>query len=250
MTALTKRVALTGLALAFACILRCGSSQASDPFDLAVNFAGMTPHIGQLLTVKLFDSTQNIFMSETSLQAVPSDSFQIDLGRRALSGHSYAIDFFADLNRNGVYDKPPTDHAWRIGLREVTHDTGIAFNHSTGFTDVNFPAKPRFALALFLVGMKSEQNKTMRIMICDSIYSLRVKDTVITAGADTLKTMLGRILVEGRSYRADLFIDENRNGVYDRPPVDHAWRIAIAPAGRDTAVLFQHSNNFVDISGF
>jgi hypothetical protein len=49
---------------------------------------------------------------------------------------SYNIDFYADFNENGMYDVPPTDHAWRIVLDDVNGDTTISFVHNTTFTDI------------------------------------------------------------------------------------------------------------------
>ena len=54
-------------------------------------------------------------------------------------GNSYNIDFFADLNGNRMYDKPPTDHAWRLQLMNVMGDTTLSFTHNTSFTDIGLP---------------------------------------------------------------------------------------------------------------
>jgi hypothetical protein len=52
------------------------------------------------------------------------------------AGKSYHVDFWADFNENGMYDTPPTDHAWRIELNDVTGDTTLTFIHNTDFTDI------------------------------------------------------------------------------------------------------------------
>lgn len=54
-------------------------------------------------------------------------------------------------------------------------------------------------------------------------------------------------LVEGEDLQIDLFVDANDNGVYDAPPVDHAWRLALSSVQMDGVLTFVHTANFVDI---
>jgi len=53
--------------------------------------------------------------------------------------HGYNIDFYADHNGNGIYDAPPTDHAWRLTFNSSTGDFIQDFTHNTNFTDIQWP---------------------------------------------------------------------------------------------------------------
>ena len=46
---------------------------------------------------------------------------------------SYRIDCFADFNRNGGGDAPPTDHVWSIAVPTPTGEAVVSASHSTTF---------------------------------------------------------------------------------------------------------------------
>ncbi len=48
-------------------------------------------------------------------------------------------------------------------------------------------------------------------------------------------------------YRVDFYADHNGNGMYDAPPVDHAWRVELTGFQADTIVPIQHNTDFTDI---
>ena len=54
-------------------------------------------------------------------------------------------------------------------------------------------------------------------------------------------------LVDGQTYQVDLFVDVNGNGLYDAPPVDHAWRIDLPNMQSDGSLTFVHNTMFTDI---
>ncbi|MGB3080650.1 MAG: T9SS type A sorting domain-containing protein, partial [Saprospiraceae bacterium] len=56
-----------------------------------------------------------------------------------LAPHSYNIDFYVDVNNNGTYDAPLTDHAWRRVLITPDKDTIVNFHPGETFTDITFP---------------------------------------------------------------------------------------------------------------
>ena len=94
---------------------------------------GMTPHVGQNLWLSVIDKETGI--SVDTVTAIAQTDFMVYV-KGILSGKSYNIDFFADHNKNGSYDKPPTDHAWRLELLNVKSDTMLLFMHNTSFTDI------------------------------------------------------------------------------------------------------------------
>lgn len=52
----------------------------------------------------------------------------------------------------------------------------------------------------------------------------------------------------GASYRIDFYADASGNGIYDPPPGDHAWRIAVPDVQGDTKMAFNHNLDFTDIA--
>ena len=58
------------------------------------------------------------------------------MSERLVPPASYYVDFYSDHNRNGQYDAPPADHAWRISLSDVAGDTVVNFAHNTNFTNI------------------------------------------------------------------------------------------------------------------
>jgi hypothetical protein len=118
------------------------SVPVQGPASLSMKFTGMTPHIGQMLVINVIDSINDSIVIDTGLAKVPSDTFEMSFGPKLMKAQSYRIDFFADLNKNGKYDKPPVDHSWRISLSKLMGDTTIAFVHTTNFTDIGSPKIP------------------------------------------------------------------------------------------------------------
>ena len=102
---------------------------------LGINFSGMTPHVGQMLTLYVRDSTTGEYQDTLSISQIPEaeftmESFGID------PGTTYQLDFYADHNNNGMYDAPPTDHAWRVVAGTSMGDLEVDFVHNTDFTDI------------------------------------------------------------------------------------------------------------------
>ena len=52
------------------------------------------------------------------------------------NGGTYMLDFYADLNGNGLYDAPPVDHAWRLQNVTTLGDLDREFVHNQDFTDI------------------------------------------------------------------------------------------------------------------
>jgi plastocyanin len=102
---------------------------------LTVNFTGMTPHVGQMLTLYLLDVQAGTYIDTIEVTDIPVEfslsSYKLEVGK------SYELDFFADHNGNGGYNSPPTDHAWRMELNDVQGDTTVVFSHNTNFTDIS-----------------------------------------------------------------------------------------------------------------
>src|SRR5690606_1843 len=101
--------------------------------QLTVEFTGMNPHVNQNIYLAVIDAGSGMEVGRT--HAVADTSFAL-MVPGIEQGNSYHVDFWVDFNENGMYDAPPTDHAWRLELNDVMGDTTLMFAHNTDFTDV------------------------------------------------------------------------------------------------------------------
>jgi len=210
-------------------------------YDLTIAFAGITPHVGQTMHLRVVDLNDRREVARDS-RTVPAAAFTWTLPRVLVAGHSYDIDFFADLNGNGRYDPPPTDHAWRIRVNDVTGTAKLTFAHNVNFTDIKWP----YAVRLDFVGMTPHLGNKLWARLVDIGTGREVSRDSTTVRAPNLTVVLPGIMI-GSSYHVDFYADHNRNGRYDPPPVDHAWRLTLADADGDTMLTFTHTTDFTDI---
>lgn len=102
---------------------------------LRVLFEGMTPHVGQALTLFVRDTDSETYLDTIVVDAVAGPDFAVS-SYVIEPGGSYTVDFYADHNGNGMYDSPPTDHAWRLETGETMGDVDLEFSHNVNFTDI------------------------------------------------------------------------------------------------------------------
>lgn len=207
-----------------------------------LEFSGMTPHIGQLLEVRLVEMTSMIEAGRARIEQVPADEFDVFLPY-INTGETYYVDIYADLNGNGVYDAPPADHAWRMELLDVEGDEDDNFVHNTSFTDIGWVYK----FTLNAMGMTPHLGQLFELRLVNQsslqeAARLRL-DSIVLADFSAITTGLE----SGEDYFVDFYSDHNGNGSYDAPPVDHAWRLELADVTGDSELDFTHNTNFTDI---
>ena len=209
---------------------------------LTINFAGMTPHIGQMLEIKLENSTLEKEIGRVKIPAIATASFPVQIIGLTESG-DYSIEFYADVNGNGLYDVPPTDHAWKVGFNYSGGNAEVSFTHNTTFTDIAW----KYLLTV------NFQNMTPHL---GQLFELRVVkvENLEEVGRISLPAVLlpiYSVYVPGfdlnKDYNIDFYADLNGNGSYNAPPVDHAWRSTFNSSTGDFVSDFSHNASFVDI---
>ncbi|GAB4338082.1 MAG: hypothetical protein Kow0037_21760 [Calditrichia bacterium] len=202
----------------------------------------MNPHIGQLFQVRVWDVQSGEEIIRKRLESIPDHNPRFDLPGLEM-GKSYYIDFYADHSGDFLYQPPPTDHAWRMVLNNVTGDTTLEFTHNTSFTDIAWP----YLFRLNLTDMTPHVGQMFEIRIVESATGMEVQRKTYAAipQAEFVTKLIG--IQPGQSYRADFYADFNGNGVYDPPPTDHAWRINFTDSTGMVVENFSHNTNFVDI---
>jgi hypothetical protein len=124
-----------------------GAAAGSQGGDFALNLTGMTPHVGQLMEVRVIRTPEGKTVGAYRLGAIPGATFSLAIPGIIQSGQSYQVDFFADLNGNKSYDAPPADHAWRLTGIGTAAGLSLDFAHNVNFTDIQLAASgaPRTA---------------------------------------------------------------------------------------------------------
>lgn len=209
---------------------------------LTLNFAGFTPHIGQQMGIRVYNSDNWMEVDRIVLDAVPGDAFQLDLTGLEI-GENYWLDLYADLNGNGLYDTPGNDHAWRVDLGTISGDLSVDINHNTNFTDISWP----YMVALKFTDMTPHVGQMLEARMVDQqsgeiLYSNSI--AAILNDAFTLYFPAGTL---GGNYDLEFYADLNMNGSYDAPPTDHAWRVSSNDLAGDSEVMFAHNTDFVDL---
>jgi len=89
-----------------------------------------------MLKLRIIDKATEKEVERTTVDTI-EQNFDVSIDA-ILPEHSYCIDMFADHNGNGLYDTPPTDHAWRVELNDAQGNDNVSFTHNPNFTDINW----------------------------------------------------------------------------------------------------------------
>jgi hypothetical protein len=104
----------------------------------------------------------------------------------------------------------------------------------------------QYILNLDLVQMTPYLGKSCKVRITEISTGREVgRKTIAEITSATFSVELYTLL-HGRSYNVDIVVDVNGNGMYDAPPVDHAWRRMVTNATMHTNMSFFPDANFTD----
>lgn len=129
-----RSIRMSGIA---ATLLIVFSAVALGQTALTMTFREMDPHVGQRFELRIVEVASGREIARFAVAELVA-AFDLEIDDLRI-GESYRIDFYSDMNGNGRYDAPPTDHAWRVEVPEVQGDTEFAFVHNVEFTDIAWP---------------------------------------------------------------------------------------------------------------
>jgi plastocyanin len=207
---------------------------------LTINFMDMEPHNNEPFYLAVIDQTTKKEIYRLKTKVTPSFSIQVPGIEK---GKSYWVDFFADHNYNGVYNTPPADHSYRMTLNNVTGNSELHFMHTTDFTAIDWKTK----LTVHFTGMAPYVGQKLTLYLRNTDKNVN-QDTVVVnqiTGADF--DVASWKIKPGLSYKIDFYVDVNKNGVYNSPPTDHAWRNLLNKVVSDTIISFANNTNYTDI---
>lgn len=108
-----------------------------------LNLSGMNVHFGEDIHFALVETESGEIVDMRS--EIVEDAFTIELSE-LVPGMAYHVDFYSDHSYDGVYNPPPTDHAWRHEIEMAAGDDILDFVHHTNFTDVRSTFGPDIGL--------------------------------------------------------------------------------------------------------
>ena len=113
------------------------TSSSYAQYILKFQADSMGDYIGETFKIRVTEVGTDYIVGAKTLSALSDTSFNIDL-YVLLDQRDYQIDFYVDVNGNGMYDPPPVDHAWRRMISNATEDTGLNFIPDTMYLDISF----------------------------------------------------------------------------------------------------------------
>lgn len=225
----------------FSLVTLPGNSSSNPLSTLTINFSGMTPHVGQTLYLRVIDNLNSKEVGRTSTTV--TENFALDLNV-LIQGRSYTIDFFADHDGNGLYDIPPTDHAWRMELNDAQGNDVVNFAHNTNFTDIEWT----YLLTVNFIDMNPHIGQLFELRVEDDLTSEEIGRTRIEFIPSAAFTINIPGILPNKEYKLEFYADHNQNGKYDSPPTDHTYELKIESGIGDTQIDVQHNTNFTDIN--
>ncbi len=110
-----------------------------DAFSMHITFTNFSPHLDQLFQVRVEESNTGSQVAFEALSSIPAANFEVSFMHVLEQGESYDIEFWSDHNGNGMYDPPPTDHAWRSSITEISDNQNLTLAHTTEWIDIGNP---------------------------------------------------------------------------------------------------------------
>ena len=100
-----------------------------------LTLSGYGPHAGQKVEFKVTDLDASTSLKTSGTVATDGKLTLVIQNAVGASGR-YNFDWYADLNGNGVYNAPPTDHAWRRAVNGNSSGATVNHDHDTNWTDI------------------------------------------------------------------------------------------------------------------
>lgn len=216
----------------------------------SMSLSGFTEHVGQRAEIYVTDSA-NVLWTTAIYDPLPAASINAVFPNSLRDQSSYNCSIWIDENGNGLHDTFPADPNWVMpigmnGMFSMMHN-----DNDTNFDPMDFGRDGRNGDFKFnVVGGLDAGDIGMS-------FEARVIDTKSgrTVGMYHLGGMPALTFgitipkcINASTYQVDFYMDENGNGQYDAPPVDHAWRRMVTVSGTDDLVVnFSHDMSYTDI---
>ncbi len=124
----------------------------------------------------------------------------------------------------------------------------IKFLFTIGLLALTNQLSAQYVLTLHCTGMTTYMGKPFHIRVVESESGDEVgRKTISSIEHDTFSIQL-YVLLSGRDYQVDFYVDRDGDDDYDPPPFDHAWRRMVSNAAGPTTIDFAPFVDYTDIS--
>lgn len=221
-------------------------------FNFRVDLHDFDDHVGELFVLRVVEVTSSVAHAVAILDGVRGADEAFAMPLAIPFGHHNA-ELYADHDGDRTYDPPPVDHVWRLHVHAQGADgpdVPLDFPHDTLFSDIEtLPVAPLGGdLRVDFSGFGPEVGRMLELRLIETdtgrtsaLYRLAAIE------GDDFAIIVPGIVRDAIPYDIDFFVDVDGNGVYDAPPVDHAWRISTEGGSTGLAVSFGHHLEFTDV---
>ncbi len=219
----------------------------ASAFELRFSGSGYAARNGQTIRAALVQGdTREVVGDETFV--LSDGTFSFKWPSAVSAGRSYYIDHFVDTDGNGQCDPPPVDEVWRTEVSSVRGPTTIEGPHNTNY-NASCSSFVTPAHNLTFSGTSFDLNNNQKLSIAVTRISnsnVIVKtDTTITSGK--VEFNWRGILLRGKAYRIQYFIDVNGNRTCDAPPEDNGWSVDIPAATSNVSLNEERTLKFANV---
>lgn len=217
----------------------CGSFPSGPQrFDVAFNGTGYGPHDMQTLYAALV-RVDNGNVVETAETVVSSGTFSISWPAGVEEDKSYRIDFFADMDDDGLCADP--DHIWSVAIPTVTGNVSVDETHNLNFTPAacdSFDVALTFDLTFDGVSYAPHNGDDLYLAVVRTDDSEVLATDMVNISGGEFSFSWTDILEEGTAYHIDFYADTDDNGTCGG--ADHIWREVIPAVTDDVTVVNTH----------
>jgi hypothetical protein len=152
---------------------------------LRLSFTGMSANIGQELNLYVRDLDSGSYLDTVRMSSIADPEFNID-SYAIVPGGTYMLDFFADLNGNGMYDAPPVDQAWRFESGQTTGDLDLEFSHNQAYTDIFAPLGVLSEAVPFRVSVYPNPTKQFLLVSMEALQGSRTSISILNMAGNAV----------------------------------------------------------------
>lgn len=181
----------------------------------------MAPIATKPFHLRVTELPSGTLVYQDSLSSFPGETHTFTKAGILKDGFQYKVSFYSDANQNGVYDGPPIDPAWELGIATATSHVNFSFVYNKDFKDVSFTKPEKKSASILLSGVKV--GTLVQLKAQDLSTNRFPIDTVIAKTTkENFNLELKNQLVPGKTYQFKLYIDTNNTQGYEAG-IDPAW---------------------------
>jgi uncharacterized protein (DUF2141 family) len=139
------RVLLLALAIAALTVMGsgCGGTKnVATNGNFVIALSGFGSQIGRTFFLKVVDVASGATVGLGTPTTIATEGFSLNLLNIISSGRDYRVDFWVDVDGNGILDRSPNgtpagvDQSWRLTGTGGSSGLALTFSYDTNFQDI------------------------------------------------------------------------------------------------------------------